>query len=67
MLDLDTSLLVAAFTYEPATARVYGLLKRSHGEALHLAIASEQGATLCTLDKRLARAGKALGVDARLI
>ena len=32
------------------------------GDALHLAIANDQGATLCTLDKGLARAGKTLGV-----
>ena len=37
------------------------------GDALHLAIAEEQGATLCTLDKRLSVAGKALGVATRLI
>lgn len=33
------------------------------GDALHLAIAAERGATLGTLDRRLADAGKALGVD----
>jgi hypothetical protein len=37
------------------------------GDALHLAIASDQGAILCTLDKRLAGAGKALGFASRLI
>ena len=37
------------------------------GDALHLAIASDQGAILCTLDKRLASAGKALGFASRLI
>ncbi len=37
------------------------------GEALHLAIASEHGATVHTLDKRLAEAGPALGVPARLL
>ena len=36
-------------------------------DSLHLAIAEEQGATLCTLDKRLSVAGKALGVATRLI
>jgi uncharacterized protein len=35
------------------------------GDALHLAIASEQGATICTLDQRLAAAGPALGVPTR--
>lgn len=37
------------------------------GDALHLAIAQEEAATLCTLDKRLSAAGKALGVATRLI
>lgn len=32
------------------------------GDALHLAITSEHGAGLCTLDRRLAEAGLALGV-----
>ncbi len=37
------------------------------GDALHLATASEHGATLCTLDQRLAAAGPALGVSTRLM
>lgn len=36
------------------------------GDALQLAIASEQGATLVTLDRRLAEAGPMLGVPAQL-
>ncbi len=36
------------------------------GDALHLAIASERGATVCTLDRRLAEAGPALGVPTQL-
>jgi uncharacterized protein len=36
-------------------------------DALHLAIAAEQSAILCTLDKGLAAAGKALGVATKLI
>lgn len=32
------------------------------GDALHLATASEHGATVCTLDQRLAEAGPVLGV-----
>ena len=36
-------------------------------DALHLAVASKEGATLCTLDKRLAKAGKALGIATKLI
>lgn len=37
------------------------------GDALHLAIASEYGATLYTLDRLLAEAGPALGVPTRLL
>ncbi len=33
------------------------------GDALHLAICSSHGATLCTLDKRLSAAGPELGVQ----
>lgn len=33
------------------------------GDALHLAIAADRGATLCTLDRRLIDAGAALGVS----
>ena len=32
------------------------------GDALHLAVAGSHGATLCTLDKRLAEAGPQLGI-----
>lgn len=32
------------------------------GDALHLAVAAREGAVLCTLDKKLADAGKPLGV-----
>jgi hypothetical protein len=37
------------------------------GDALHLAIASEHGATVHTLDQRLAEAGPALGVSTQLL
>lgn len=37
------------------------------GDALHLAICSDHGAKLCTLDRRLADAAIALGVSAELI
>ena len=37
------------------------------GDALHLAICADHGATLCTLDRRLAEAGPALGVKATLL
>ena len=37
------------------------------GDALHLAIASEQGAVVHTLDQRLAEAGPVLGVPTQLL
>jgi predicted nucleic acid-binding protein len=37
------------------------------GDALHVAVAADQGATICTLDKRLAEAATALGVSAALV
>ncbi len=37
------------------------------GDALHLAIASEHGATVHTLDRRLADAGPVLGVPTQLL
>ena len=37
------------------------------GDALHLAICADHGATLCTLDRRLGEAGAALGVKTMLL
>lgn len=37
------------------------------GDALHLAIAGQRGATLCTLDRRLAEGGLKLGVSTMLL
>jgi uncharacterized protein len=37
------------------------------GDALHLAIAFENGATLCTLDRRMSDAGPVLGVATLLV
>lgn len=37
------------------------------GDALHLAVASDHGATVYTLDQRLSIAGPALGVPVRLL
>jgi predicted nucleic acid-binding protein len=37
------------------------------GDALHLAVASEHGATIHTLDQRLAAAGPKVGVPSRLL
>ena len=43
------------------------LLGLRAGDALHLAICADLGATLCTLDRRLADAGPALGVKTTLL
>ncbi len=37
------------------------------GDALHLAICVDHGATLCTLDRRLGEAGSALGIKTMLL
>ena len=37
------------------------------GDALHLAIAQDHGATVCTRDKRMAGAGATLGIETILI
>jgi predicted nucleic acid-binding protein len=37
------------------------------GDALHLAIAAKNGATLCTLDRRLGNAGPKLGIATLLV
>ena len=37
------------------------------GDALHLAVAAENGLTLCTLDAKLADAGLSLGVKTRML
>jgi predicted nucleic acid-binding protein len=44
----------------------YGLGLRA-GDALHLAICTDYGATLCTLDRTLSEAGAALGVKTDLL
>lgn len=37
------------------------------GDALHLAVCADHGATLCTLDRRLGKAGPSLGVKTILL
>ena len=37
------------------------------GDALHLATAAEHGASVCTLDRRLAEAGPVIGVPTQLL
>ena len=47
-------------------ADIYSLGLRG-GEALHLAICAEHGASLCTLDRRLSDAGPPLGIPTLLV
>ena len=75
-LAIFNKLVAESFTVLPVTggqfraaarfADQHGLGLRA-GDALHLAIASEHGATVHTLDQQLAEAGPALGVPARLL
>lgn len=44
----------------------YGLGLRA-GDALHLAVCADNGATLCTLDKRLGEAGPSMGIKTILL
>jgi hypothetical protein len=37
------------------------------GDALHLAVCADRGATLCTLDRRLSDAGSVLGIKTILL
>jgi predicted nucleic acid-binding protein len=39
----------------------------ARGDALHLALAADVGATLFTLDKRLAEAGRQVGASVQLL
>jgi predicted nucleic acid-binding protein len=75
-LAVFNKLVTESFTVLPVTggyfrtaARFvdqYGLGLRA-GDALHLATASEHGATVNTLDQRLAKAGLVLGVPTQIL
>lgn len=65
--DESFLLLPAGDRHLRAAARIvdqYALGLRG-GDALHLAICADYGATLCTLDERLLQAAPALGVPAQ--
>ena len=53
--------------------RIAALLASQHGlglragDALHLALCEDRGMTLCTLDRRLSKAGSALGIGTTLV
>ncbi|MES2336920.1 MAG: type II toxin-antitoxin system VapC family toxin [Pseudomonadota bacterium] len=63
-----TTLSVDASDFSAATRFMeQSQLPLRGGDALHLAIASARGATIWTLDRRMADAGAALGIAIRLI
>jgi predicted nucleic acid-binding protein len=75
-LAMFSRLLAESFTVLPVTGghfRAAAKFVDQHalglraGDALHLAAASEQGATVHTLDQRLAKAGPMLGVPTKLL
>lgn len=75
-LAMFNKLAVESFTILPVTSghfRTAAKFVDQHalglraGDALHLATASEHGATVFTLDRRLAEAGPALGVPTQLL
>jgi uncharacterized protein len=56
----------AQFRIAARFADQYALGLRA-GDALHLAVCAEQGATICTLDGRLSEAASALGIKTALL
>ncbi len=75
-LAMFNKLVAESFTVLPVTGghfRAAAKFADQHklglraGDALHLATASEHGATVHTLDRRLAKAGPALGVPTKLL
>ena len=75
-LAVFNRLVTESFTILPVTGRHFRkaatyvdqhTLGLRAGDALHLATASDHGATLHTLDQRLADAGPVLGVPTRLL
>jgi predicted nucleic acid-binding protein len=75
-LAMFNKLVAESFTVLPVTGGHFRAAARfadQHalglraGDALHLAVASEHGATVHTLDQRLAAAGPALGVPSQLL
>ena len=75
-LAMFNKLIAESFTVLPVAGRHFRTaatfvdqhaLGLRAGDALHLAVASEHGAAVHTLDQRLAEAGPALGVPTRLL
>jgi predicted nucleic acid-binding protein len=69
MSEMDVSLLSVEQQHFRTAARFadrHELALRA-GDALHLAVAAEHGATVCTLDKRMADAGRRIGIPTILL
>jgi predicted nucleic acid-binding protein len=75
-VSLFTDLRIRSLAVAPVTREHFQVAARfadqsglglRAGDALHVAVAAELGATLCTLDKRLAEAAVALGVRAEMV
>jgi uncharacterized protein len=75
-LSMFSRLCNENFTVMPISRVQFGMAARfadqyalglRAGDALHLAICAERGATLCTLDRRLAEAASELGVKTWLL
>lgn len=75
-LALFTRLSAESFEILPVTSQQFRTAARfadqyalglRAGDALHLAICSDHGATLCTLDRRLAEAGPQIGLKTELL
>ena len=66
--DNLTVLPVSRLQFQTAARFVdqYALGLRA-GDALHLAVCAERGATICTLDRRLSEAASALGIKTTLL
>ena len=69
-LTTDNFLVVPVARLQFRTAALFadqhGLRLRP-GDALHLAVCADHGATLCTLDRRLGDAGSVLGIKTMLL
>lgn len=75
-LAMFNKLVAESFTVLPVTGSHFRaaakfvdqhLLRLRAGDALHLATASEHGATVHTLDERLAKAGPSVGIPTQLL
>ena len=75
-LALFTHLSAESFQILPITTQQFRAAARFSdqyalglraGDALHLAVCADHGATLCTLDRRLAEAGPNIGLKTKLL